>query len=40
MNLLAPTLAQTRLQMLKSQERGVTGEAAWLVLGLKLEEQQ
>jgi hypothetical protein len=37
---LAPTLAEKRLEMLKEQERGVAGETAWMVAGLKLEEQQ
>ena len=37
---LAPTLADKRLELLKEQERGVAGETAWMIAGLKLEEQQ
>lgn len=37
---LAPTLADKRLQLMKEQERGVAGETAWMIAGLKLEEQQ
>jgi len=28
------------MELLKCQERGVAGETAWLMAGLKLEEQQ
>jgi len=38
--LLAPSLAEKRLQLLNIQERGVAGETGWLLAGLKLEEQQ
>jgi hypothetical protein len=37
---LAPTLAEKRLQLLQEQERGVAGETAWMIAGLKLEEHQ
>jgi hypothetical protein len=37
---LAPTLADKRLELVKEQERGVAGETAWIIAGLKLEEQQ
>jgi hypothetical protein len=37
---LAPSLADKRLELLKQQERGVAGETAWMIAGLKLEEQQ
>jgi hypothetical protein len=33
-------LAEKRMELLKSQERGVAGETAWLMAGLKLEEEQ
>ncbi|KAF8802880.1 hypothetical protein BYT27DRAFT_7305988 [Phlegmacium glaucopus] len=36
----AKTLAEMRLELLICQERGVAGETAWLLAGLKLEEQQ
>ena len=38
--LLAPTLAGKRLELLQQQERGMAGESAWMIAGLKLEEQQ
>ncbi|KAF8810584.1 hypothetical protein BYT27DRAFT_7280526, partial [Phlegmacium glaucopus] len=38
--LKAKTLAEMRLELLNCQERGVAGETAWLLAGLKLEEQQ
>jgi len=37
---LAPTLAQKRLELVESQERGVSGETTWIIAGLKLEEKQ
>jgi hypothetical protein len=37
---IAPTLADKRLELLKQQERGLAGETAWMIVGLKLEEQQ
>jgi hypothetical protein len=37
---LAPTLADKRLELLNEQERGVAAETAWMIAGLKLEEQQ
>jgi hypothetical protein len=37
---IAPTLAEKRLELLKEQERGVGGETAWMMAGLKLEENQ
>jgi hypothetical protein len=39
-SLAAPSLAEKRLQLLQTPERGVAGETAWLLAGLKLEEQQ
>jgi hypothetical protein len=36
----APTLAEKRLELLKELERGVAGETAWMITGLKLEEHQ
>jgi len=33
-------LAEKRLELLNYQERGVAAETAWLMEGLKLEEQQ
>ena len=36
----ALTLAQKRLELVESQERGVSGETTWIIAGLKLEEQQ
>jgi hypothetical protein len=33
-------LAEKRLELLKYQERGVAAETAWLMEGLKIEEQQ
>ena len=38
--ILAPMLAQKQLELVQSQERGVSGETAWIIAGLKLEEQQ
>lgn len=37
---LAPSLADKRHELLQQQERGVAGETAWIIAGLKLEEQQ
>jgi len=33
-------MAEIRLTLLQQPERGVAGETAWLLAGLKLEEQQ
>jgi hypothetical protein len=38
--ILASTLAEKRLELVESQDRGVSGETAWIIAGLKLEEQQ
>jgi hypothetical protein len=38
--ILAPTLADKRLELLQQREQGMAGEAAWIIAGLKLEEQQ
>lgn len=37
---IAPTLADKGLELLNEQEREVAGETAWMMIGLKLEEQQ
>ena len=36
----APTLAKKRLELLSTDERGITGEIAWIMAGFKLEEQK
>lgn len=36
----APTLAKKRLELLATDERGISSEIAWIMAGFKLEEQK